>query len=91
MQLNLFVFSTTVKIDVWNLLHDVNKSLYDFSSDTNPFENPESVMLQLVIQVCKQYLWDNLDDIYSSERWNDFQLTDDRLKDLKRCMSKFAD
>ena len=30
MQLNLFVFSTTVKIDVWNLLHDVNKSLYDF-------------------------------------------------------------
>ena len=63
----------------------------DFASDTNPFENPEGVMLQLVIQVCKQYLWDNLDDIYSSNRWENFTLTDDRLKDLKRCMSVYAD
>lgn len=77
----------------WKLLSDEFQQYQednDFSSDTNPFENPGSVMLQLVIQVCKQYLWDNL-DVATSERWNDFTLTDDRLKDLKRCMSKFAD
>lgn len=78
----------------WKLLADefqYYQEENDFSSSTNPFENPENVMLQIVIQVCKQYLWDNLDVIYSSERWNDFILTDDRLHDIKRCISKFAD